>query len=36
MALGIGPSTNLNKGCSEELHSIPVDVVLFFIFVTHL
>jgi len=29
MALGIGPSTDLNKGCSEELQAISVYVVLF-------
>ena len=28
MALGIDPNTNLNKGCSEELQSISIYVVL--------
>jgi hypothetical protein len=29
MALGIVPNTVLNKGCSEELQVISVEVVLF-------
>jgi hypothetical protein len=29
MALGISRSTDLNEGCSEELQSISIYVVLF-------